>query len=326
MIVRFSVIIPTYNRRVLLRQALASVWAQTYANYEVIVVDDGSTDGTWDDLVAQGSRVRSVRQENAGPGAARNLGVQHAAGEYLAFLDSDDLWFPWTLATYARCLSENQNASLICGRGIFFDSGPPSNSCSGPVECQFHSCLFNPLGGQEFAFPTPAVAFQRSAFLDLGGFRNLFIAEDMDLWLRSGCLSGCIRVTSPVLCAERRHVTRTTSDLARTLEGLSFVLDEELAGIYPGGERFKRVREDRIARAFRSVSIACVRHQRWTDAWNLYCKTLRMNYRLKRWRYLAGFPLMVATRFVRRLRFATTLAKSPQGERHALSWPDGGPG
>ena len=83
------------------------------------------------------------------------------------------------------------------------------------------------------------------------------------------------------LCAERRHVTRTTSDLARTLEGLSFVLDEELAGIYPGGERFKRVREARIARAFRSVSIACVRHQRWTDAWNLYCKTLRMNYRLK---------------------------------------------
>ena len=60
--------------------------AQTYTDYEVIVVDDGSKDGTWDDLIALGSRVRALRQENAGPGAARNLGVQHAAGEYLAFL------------------------------------------------------------------------------------------------------------------------------------------------------------------------------------------------------------------------------------------------
>jgi glycosyltransferase involved in cell wall biosynthesis len=93
----FSVIIPTYNRAALLCTALDSVFAQTFTDYEVIVVDDGSTDGTAAMVASYGGRVRYFQQQNKGPGAARNLGAQHATGEYLAFLDSDDLWFPWTL-------------------------------------------------------------------------------------------------------------------------------------------------------------------------------------------------------------------------------------
>src|SRR4051794_5139151 len=105
---RFSVIIPTYNRLQLLKEALDSVWRQTFTDYEVIVVDDGSTDGTRDYLESLGDKLRFFVQPRRGPGAARNLAAQHANGEYLAFLDSDDLWFPWTLATFAEVISRHR--------------------------------------------------------------------------------------------------------------------------------------------------------------------------------------------------------------------------
>src|SRR5882762_3330329 len=96
----FSVIIPSYNRAILLRSAIESVLSQRNRDFEIIVVDDGSSDGTLDYLKSLGAKITTVRQPNRGPGAARNLGARDATGTYLAFLDSDDLWFPWTLEAY----------------------------------------------------------------------------------------------------------------------------------------------------------------------------------------------------------------------------------
>ncbi|HYE37152.1 glycosyltransferase family A protein [Methylocaldum sp.] len=87
-----SVVIPAYNAMAFLRQTLDSVLAQTYDNLEVIVVDDGSTDGTSDLLHGYGERITVLRQANAGQAAARNYGARVARGDMLAFLDSDDLW------------------------------------------------------------------------------------------------------------------------------------------------------------------------------------------------------------------------------------------
>ena len=89
-----SVIIPTYNRERVVRRAIDSALAQTYRNLEVIVVDDGSTDGTSEVLGNYGERIRVIRQTNAGPSAARNRRATEAAGEVLAFLDSDERWLP----------------------------------------------------------------------------------------------------------------------------------------------------------------------------------------------------------------------------------------
>src|SRR5262249_5752090 len=87
----FSVIIPTFNRGALLSSTLVSIFAQRLADFEIIVVDDGSTDGTKDYLASLGRKIRFFRQPTQGPGAARNLGARHATGSYLCFLDSDDL-------------------------------------------------------------------------------------------------------------------------------------------------------------------------------------------------------------------------------------------
>jgi len=94
-----SVIIPTYNRAALVPEAMASVLAQTWRDFEVLVVDDASTDGTAEALAAFGSRIRLLRNTSRlGVAAARNLGISGARGQWLAFLDSDDLWRPEKLA------------------------------------------------------------------------------------------------------------------------------------------------------------------------------------------------------------------------------------
>lgn len=106
-----SVVIPTFNRAHLLPRALDSVQAQTYTNWEIIVVDDGGTDNT-SEILPPG--VRYFRQANAGPGAARNLGIRHAQGGYISLLDSDDEYTPDHLATRVEIL-ERENVDLLAG-------------------------------------------------------------------------------------------------------------------------------------------------------------------------------------------------------------------
>ena len=116
----FSVVIPTYNRLALLQRTLASVRRQSYADFEVIVVDDGSTDATREWLASQGGDLRVLERSNRGPGAARNLGAREAGGDYVAFLDSDDLWFPWTLDVFARAIKEHGSRHILGGDFVEF--------------------------------------------------------------------------------------------------------------------------------------------------------------------------------------------------------------
>ena len=111
-----SVVIPTYNQQALLRETLQSVFAQTFTDYEVVVVNDGSTDGTSEYLRSLGKRIRLVEQGNQGIGAARNRGIDEATGKYVALLDHDDLWKPGKLEAQV----------------LFMESHPECTACSVP--------------------------------------------------------------------------------------------------------------------------------------------------------------------------------------------------
>lgn len=187
-----SVIIPTYNRRVMLKEAIASVTAQHEADFELIVVDDGSDDGTWEELregelaaalarMPQGC-VKLVRQENRGPAAARNHGATLAAGEYLAFLDSDDLWMPGKLARQLDYFAKHphlriaQTQELWLREGRRVNPGRRHRKLQGQFfEAALRTCLISP----------SAVMMRADLFTALGGFDpRLAACEDYDLWLR----------------------------------------------------------------------------------------------------------------------------------------------
>jgi glycosyltransferase involved in cell wall biosynthesis len=177
-----SVIIPTYNRADLVQEALASVKAQTFRDFEIVVVDDGGTDGTYEAL-ANGRELRVLRHPHRrGVAAARDLGVATARGEWLAFLDSDDLWLPDKLARQILLL-EGQPELLICQtdetwvrRGVRVNKPAAHRKVAGRIFLPSLSrCMISP----------SAVMLHRRLLQDHGAFdATLPAAEDYDLWLR----------------------------------------------------------------------------------------------------------------------------------------------
>jgi glycosyltransferase involved in cell wall biosynthesis len=177
-----SVIIPTYNRAGLVQQAVASVAAQTFRDFEIVAVDDGGTDGTYEVLsAAQGLQVLR-HPHRCGVSAARNTGIAAARGEWLAFLDSDDLWLPEKLARQILLL-EDQPELRLCQtdetwvrRGVRVNKPAAFGKVAGRIFLpSLARCMISP----------SAVMVHRRLLQDHGGFDDtLPAAEDYDLWLR----------------------------------------------------------------------------------------------------------------------------------------------
>ena len=182
-----SVIIPTHNRRDRVREAIASVAAQTCRDFELIVVDDGSDDGTGtlvDEFSPVCPRLRYVYQANQGVSAARNTGVALSSGPYLAFLDSDDVWQPSKLARQLAFFEAHPRASICQTEEIWLRCGVRVNphakhrKTGGDIFARsLERCLVSP----------SAVMLRRALFDRVGGFDpQLPACEDYDLWLRIG--------------------------------------------------------------------------------------------------------------------------------------------
>lgn len=180
-----SVIIPTYNRGWIVRDAIDSALGQTYADFELVVVDDGSTDRTPQILDAYGERLRVIRQTNRGVSAARNRGIGASSGPLIALLDSDDIWLPGKLSVQVDFFKKNP-AALICQteeiwirNGLRVNPGKRHRKSSGMIfERSLELCLVSP----------SAVMFRRTLLEKVGLFdESLPACEDYDLWLRVGC-------------------------------------------------------------------------------------------------------------------------------------------
>jgi hypothetical protein len=189
----FSVVIPTYNRAATVCRAIDSVLAQTYKAAEVIVVDDGSQDATPDRVAACGNAVRYVYQANAGAAAARNHGAREACFPWLAFLDSDDIWFPGYLEKMAAAIRETAGAAMLYFSDADFEAFPPPKNRWSRVAFAAtppHELLKPPVNavfaeGQPMLLPFSV--FQRAGFLAAGGlWERLSAGEDTHMYARLG--------------------------------------------------------------------------------------------------------------------------------------------
>jgi glycosyltransferase involved in cell wall biosynthesis len=125
MSVRFSVLLPVYNRENYVRQAVDSVLNQTFSDFELLVIDDGSTDRTPEILKSYGGKLKLIQQRNQGPEIARNTAAALAQGEYLVYLDSDDLFLPFALETFDKVIRATDSPPLLHGSILFFQDGEP---------------------------------------------------------------------------------------------------------------------------------------------------------------------------------------------------------
>jgi glycosyltransferase involved in cell wall biosynthesis len=198
-----SVILPTYNRGWILTEAIDSVLAQDYKEYELIVVDDGSTDNTREILDTYGQDILVLRQANKGVSAARNRGIAESGGQLVAFLDSDDLWLPRKLSRQVDYFNLNPDAVINQTEEIWMRNGVRVNpkdrhrKPSGMIfERSLGLCLVSP----------SAVMIQKTLFDAVGAFdENLPACEDYDLWLRISCRYPVHLIDTPLIIKRGGH-------------------------------------------------------------------------------------------------------------------------
>lgn len=198
---RISVIIPAYNRGGLLIEALESVFRQTWTDFEVIVVDDGSTDDTAALIAPFLSRICFLRQSNRGVAAARNLGIRHARGEFICFLDSDDLWMTTKLEEQIAFAEQNAQYALIATEIEAFDE-------SGEVSDRRKSKMYRIHNGfvlEHLLFSnwiqSSTVMVRRSVLLSVGGFDEDVgnFGEDWLLWMRFAAVAQIYFLPKPLV-------------------------------------------------------------------------------------------------------------------------------
>jgi glycosyltransferase involved in cell wall biosynthesis len=202
---RVTVVIPAYNAAWCIRRAVDSVLAQDYRDFELIVVDDGSSDATGEILSSYGAAVRVVRQANGGLSNARNTGIASAKGSYVAFLDADDWWMPGKLSRQVA-LMESRADLLFCSTTTSVQTPEgrrlPDWRC-GPGEGSALGRIFQ--ANAYVAGSGSGVLARREAFARAGGFdESLRSLEDIDMWMRLAALGGYACIDEPLTVIEKR--------------------------------------------------------------------------------------------------------------------------
>jgi len=204
-----SVIIPTYNRGWIIKDAIDSVLAQDYTEFELIVVDDGSTDHTSDVLDSYGNDIKVLFQKNKGVSAARNRGIAEASGKFIAFLDSDDLWMPQKLTVQMEFFNQTPDALICQTEEVWIRNGlrvNPKKRHKKPSGMIFKPSL-------ELCLVSPsAVMIRRSLFGRVGKFdESLPACEDYDLWLRISCRFPVHLIDTPLIIKRGGHGDQLSS-------------------------------------------------------------------------------------------------------------------
>jgi len=298
-----SVIIPTYNRADVIGETIENLFQQTYRNIEIIVVDDGSTDGTQAELESYGKRIRWVTQPNAGPAAARNRGIGMATGEIVAFQDSDDAWHSSKIERQVS-LMQRAGPSVVCC---------VCNSIVQLPECQVNAFDHAPVNfpieegiwlnvpevlATRFFLFNQAVAVRREVLARIGGFdESLRLMEDLQLALRLSLEGPWTFIREPL--ATRQEMGKrtlgheatpqiTSANNVRIREGILRVVESnrELAPLKPLMERELR----RALRGRRAAELQCA--PAVTDSIRGWILQRVEHYRMAAYRRAPWFPQM----------------------------------
>jgi glycosyltransferase involved in cell wall biosynthesis len=234
-----SVIIPTYNRYKFLGEAIQSVLDQTFASYEIIVVDDGSSDDSRSlvkRFAEQSDRIHYHYQDNQGVSVARNFGISKAKGKYIAFLDSDDLFLSTKLEKQAKYLQENPAVGMVYSSFITIDehsnyTATHTANASGYI---YRELLYN------CKIATPTVMLKRYVLDKIGGFdTSMILAEDIDLWIRVAEHFEIQAITEPLIKV-REFPGNTFRDHKQILYSFTRIADKHFGKPNKFGTIFKR--------------------------------------------------------------------------------------
>lgn len=246
-----SIVIPCYNAKRFVGEAVGSACGQTWPDVEVIVVDDGSTDGSADDVAARWPQARVVRQDNAGLARARNAGAAASRGEVLIFLDADDRLRPAAAASAVRALEQHPEAALVFGRcQLIAEDGTPLPTPSPGVIHDQDADHYAGLLRHNFIWTPAMAAVRRAPFDESQGFdARVNPSADYDLYLRLARRHP-FAAHDETVADYRQHASSMSTDPVLMLKATLAVLERQ-RGVVAGDPRLAAMRAEGI------------RHWRW---------------------------------------------------------------
>jgi glycosyltransferase involved in cell wall biosynthesis len=303
---RVSVIISTYNRASYLAEAIRSALAQSYADVEIIVADDGSDDNTAEVVAGFGDTVTYVGLPHSGlPAATRNGGLRVATGTFIAFLDSDDLFLPHKLSVQVPALESHPDSGFVYSNAYFFREDPqqPIGYGLDGLPSPSGDVLADLLRGNFVS--SPCVALIRRSHLDVvGAFDDnprLMAVEDYDLWLRLAAQFPVIFEPETV-AAVRRHRRSMSRDVA-TLRSRALLVLAKLEADHPALTPSQRVAlNEGFARHHGAVAAAQFRQRQFPESLDHGFQALRYSLRTP------GLGIKAFLQWLRRRRLRGTAA------------------
>lgn len=226
---RVSVVIPAYNSAQYIGETLDSVFGQTYRDFEVLVINDGSPDTEALEAVLRPylERIVYLKQENRGPAAARNFGIRRAQGEYIAFLDSDDCWLPGYLASQMRMFDETPAPDMVSADTELFGDSPHAGKSFWELCPPRGPATLKNLLTRDCAIVTSCTVARRSVLVSAGLFdEDICGPEDLDLWLRVVHSGARLVLQQQVLGRRRLHADALTAGPLRIWGEAVRVLDK----------------------------------------------------------------------------------------------------
>lgn len=231
---RFSIVVPAYNAEATLAETLDAVQAQTFPEWECVVVDDGSTDGTWaiaDSYARREPRLRALAQDNRGTGGAYNTGVRAAAGDWVTVCSSDDVLLPEHLATMSRIIDDRSGYDIYSCTGFYWHPDGSRVAVYPPgIEDEIRSW---PLADvMDRCFYSVGACYRRTLFDELGGYREEIFGEDYDFWLRAMAAGARHLYVPEALTLHRVSEAQKSAQKARAYESdirsITSILDSGL--------------------------------------------------------------------------------------------------
>ncbi len=259
---------------------------------EVIVVDDGSTDET-PECARQHplSPKVIVLPENVGPGAARNRAAEHAEGEFLVFLDSDDAMLPWAMGTFAAALAEYPACDVL----LLPVRTPDEPGDETTLKRADRSCMayarYVDAARDGVMFATGHCTIRKKRYLEAGGLtETVRVCEDLDLGFRLS-EDAVVLVDAPVCVARYQVEGRVTANVTAWREGMLYLEAQERSGQYPGGDQSRHKRSWLMMRSWRALTIDLARSGARMQALSDYLARLWLHLRHGGIKFVVGFPL-----------------------------------
>ena len=240
----FSIIITSHDQASFIRNAVDSAVAQTHDDKQIVVVDDASSDGSQEILEGYGDAIRLVKMEkNVGASRARNIGVATATGDFLVFLDGDDVFFPWALEVYGE-IADRERAEIILSTMRWFEGQAPDLSSERKpqhVEVVAYESLLEK--DRSYRASASALVIRRDVFAKVQGWTNeIFPMEDLDVLVKLLQSGRTAQILAPATVCYRIHAANTIHQVADCASALRLIMEKEKRGGYAAGPSKRRKR------------------------------------------------------------------------------------